>query len=603
VKRITFFVFIVLISGGKIYSQLYNNKWLTGYDDIRYINFDVDPPSAELQYTHGSIGGFTDTFVAFASKTNICDLQGDMMLVANGNGIGNIDGLYIENGRHFYDSIAETNAPYGDFVFQQCLLIPKKDNEYYYINSSLTDSTYIQEALGFPDPSYSRFPNRINIFYSLVDMDKNGGRGKVTSKKNVLFHDSRICDGLLTAVRHANGKDWWVVFAHMDTARLYTYLFTPDGVEGPLIQNIGLPMKRVYGIGTAVFSPNGKMLAIGTANTIISLLDFDRCTGIYSNPKILNYDSSRSAFGLPFGGVTGLSFSSNNKYLYISGGMYNNAVGQYALDSTDISASFKLVFLKNDSLDPSDMSISYMALAPDNRIYISNFGGGNPYLHCITHPEEGDTACGFRSNYLRTTDLGASYCPTNLANYTAMASPVYTLDAGNDTTICSSDTLVLGIEPFKYLKETGVLDSLLHIAWSSSSMMVQLDTTNKYHPVFKTKKSGNYQLYLSLHDTISTHTCNDRIDTINIKVINCDTSTEQPIFLIPTIWSRSNEYYTISALPSNSSFEVYNTIGQLIYNNKNYNNNWNTNQVSSGIYVYRLSLQNGKLYNGKIFVY
>ena len=587
----------------KSYSQLYDSKWLAGYNDVRYIDFNMDTTQVTMIYRVSSLGGLSDSFISHYSKSNICNPEGKMLILANGNGIANSTGLYIENGQHFYDSIAETYAPFGDLVYQQCLLLPKQDNQYYYINSSLTDSTYIQAALGYPDPSYVRFPNRLNIYYSVVDMDKNNGLGKVISKKNELFHDSRISDGLLTAVRHANGIDWWVVFAHMDTARLYTFLFTPDGVEGPLIQDIGQPMKRNYGEGTAVFSPDGTMLAIATPYTTISLLNFDRCTGHYSNHRTIISDTIGGAFSVPAASLMGLSFSANNKYLYMSGGMYFKAIAQYCIDSSDISSSFKLIFRKNDSIDPPDMSIFNMALATDNNIYISNIGGSNKYYHAITRPDEGDTACQFRTNYLQTSEYGADYCPTNMANYRAKASPIYTLDGGIDTTICSGDTLVLGIEPFKYLRETGVLDSLLHIAWSSSSMMVQFDTTNKYHPVFKTKKSGNYQLYLSLHDTISTHTCNDRIDTINIKVINCDTSTEQPIFLIPTIWSRSNEYYTISALPSNSSFEVYNTIGQLIYNNKNYNNNWNTNQVSNGIYIYHLSLQIGKVYNGKIFVH
>jgi hypothetical protein len=602
-ERIIIFFIIIFIAGSKSYSQLYDNKWLTGYDDIRYIEFDAEPPSTELQYTHASISSFADTFVAIFSKTNICDPLGEMLIVANGNGIGNNGGLYIENGQHFYDSIAETYAPIGDLVYQQCLLIPKKDNQYYYINSSLTDSTYIEALSGHPDSSYIRFPNRLNIYYSVVDMDKNGGLGKVISKKNELFHDSRIGDGLLTAVRHANGRDWWVVFTHIDTARLYTFLFTPEGVRGPLVQDIGLPMKRVYGTGTAVFSPDGNMLAIGTPNTNIALLDFDRCTGRYANSRILNYNQSSGTFGLPFGGVSGLAFSANNKYLYISGGMRNNVVGQYDVDSSDISASLRIIFQKNDSIDPVDMSIFYMALAPDNKIYISNLGGSNPYLHCIRKPNEYDTACRFRTNYLQTTDYGASYCPTNMANYRAKAIPVYTIDAGHDTAICSGDSVQLGIEPFKYLNETGVLDSLLHIVWSTNNEMIQLDTSNKYHPIFKTKKAGNYQIFLNLHDTISIHTCNDRIDTINISVINCDTSTEHPVFLIPTIWDRTDGDYTISALPPNSTFEVFNTIGQVIYNNKNYSNNWNTNQVSEAIYIYRLQLTNGKQYKGKIFVY
>jgi WD40 repeat protein len=602
-QRIILFFIIIFMAGSKSYSQLYDNKWLTGYDDIRYIEFVSEPPLTELQYTHTTLTSYVDTFVSVSSKSNICSPLGEMLIVANGNGIANNSGLYIESGQHFYDSIAETYAPIGDLVYQQCLLIPKKDNQYYYINSSLTDSTYIQALSSHPDSSYIRFPNRLNIYYSVVDMDKNGGLGKVTSKKNELFHDSRIADGLLTAVRHANGRDWWVVFAHMDTAKLYTFLFTPEGVKGPLVQDIGLPMKRVYGIGTAVFSPDGDMLAIGTANTKIALLDFDRCTGRYANSRILNYNQSRGTFGLPFGGVSGLAFSSNNQYLYVSGGLHNNVVGQYDLDSSDISASLRIIFQKNDSIDPVEMSIFYMALAPDNKIYISNLGGSNPYLHCITKPNEYDTACRFRTNYLQTTDYGASYCPTNMANYRAKAIPVYTIDAGHDTAICSGDSVQLGIEPFKYLNETGVLDSLLHIVWSTNNEMIQLDTSNKYHPIFKTTKAGKYQVYLSLHDTISKHTCNDRIDTINISVINCDTTIEQPTFVIPTLWNRADGNYTISALPPNSTFEVFNTIGQVIYNNKNYSNNWNTNQVSEAIYIYRLQLTNGKQYKGKIFVY
>jgi len=52
-----------------------------------------------------------------------------------------------------------------------------------------------------------------------------------------------------------------------------------------------------------------------------------------------------------------------------------------------------------------------------------------------------------------------------------------------------------------------------------------------------------------------------------------------------------------------SKFEVYNSMGQMIFATDNYTNNWNTNRVSDGMYIYRLKLKDGKELKGKIFVY
>ena len=601
-KRILISIILVLITGYNLYAQLYDKLWLTGYDDVRYINFDNDTCSADLHYIVASLNGHEDTFVSYVSKSNICDYNGEMKILANGNSLGNDAGFFIENGKQFYDSIHADQEPFGSLAYQRCLLLPKKNHEYYYINSSLTDSTFIQAWSSHPDSSYIRFPNRLNIYYSVIDMAENDGLGKVISKKNSLFHDSRINDGLLTAVRHANGRDWWVVFAHIDTARLYTFLFTPNGVEGPLIQNIGLPMGRFGGHGTASFSPDGKMLAYGTPYTAISLLDFDRCTGIYSNHRILRSDSINDAFGVPSPNLFGLAFSANNKYLYMGGGYGFRSVAQYALDSADISASFRLIFQQNDSTDPMDMSISAMALAPDNKIYISNYGGSNRYLHCITEPDVADTFSNFRTNYLQVTDYGGSICPTNMPNYRAKASPVYTLEAGHDTALCIGDSIALGFEPFKYLKESGVLDSSMYVQWSISSPALHLEINNKYHPLCYSNVAGNFKVYLSLHDTISVQTCNDRIDTLNISFIKCDTILPSSFF-IPSLWHQSDGVYPIAALPNNSSFEVFNCIGQVIYSSKNYTNNWDTNQVSAAMYIYRLRLLDGKEFKGKVFIF
>ena len=164
-------------------------------------------------------------------------------------------------------------------------------------------------------------------------------------------------------------------------------------------------------------------------------------------------------------------------------------------------------------------------------------------------------------------------------------------------------SISLGYTPIYDLPLTGILNAKMHIEWSASSPYVVFNDVNTPYPVVTASKRGEYQVYLSLHDTISTLTCTDRIDTINISFIYCDTGTVSPPFLIPTIWSKANGVYTIPSLPSNSNFTIYNLVGQLIFSNKNYKNNWDTQQLSNGIYLYNLKLLDGKEYKGKIFLY
>ena len=48
------------------------------------------------------------------------------------------------------------------------------------------------------------------LYYSVVDMNLNGGLGAVT-QKNIRLQPFKIDDGL-TAIKHGNGRDWWLFF-------------------------------------------------------------------------------------------------------------------------------------------------------------------------------------------------------------------------------------------------------------------------------------------------------------------------------------------------------------------------------------------------------
>ena len=68
------------------------------------------------------------------------------------------------------------------------------------------------------------------VLYVFIDLSYNGGLGKVI-QKNVQLQNFPVNDGL-AAVKHGNGRDWWVVHRKWETATLfdefYFYLVSPD---------------------------------------------------------------------------------------------------------------------------------------------------------------------------------------------------------------------------------------------------------------------------------------------------------------------------------------------------------------------------------------
>ncbi|MBK7969786.1 MAG: hypothetical protein IPK08_13060 [Bacteroidetes bacterium] len=73
------------------------------------------------------------------------------------------------------------------------------------------------------------------FWYSVVDMSQNGGLGAVV-QKNVQLTTYQASD-CVAAVKHGNGRDWWVFFRRFDTVNdeYYRYLVSPTGISGPFI--------------------------------------------------------------------------------------------------------------------------------------------------------------------------------------------------------------------------------------------------------------------------------------------------------------------------------------------------------------------------------
>jgi len=246
-------------------------------------------------------------------------------------------------------------------------------------------------------------------------MDANNGKGSVMSKKNVLYNDT-ICDGHLTAVRHGNGRDWWVVNNGFQNNVLHKYLVTPDTILGPFFQAIGTPRLEPDAVGMACFSKDGSKFAIGTANSLINVFDFDRCTGIFSNPKTFQ-SITEKPWNNPYSnnsGCNGLSFSPNNRFLYVNS-IYT--IHQYDIEANDIKASGKLLAKYDSTFNQTSLPFEAQYLAPNQKIIVGNWDGSNANLHIIHSPDTVAPFCNFERDgiYVPYT-LGASSLP-NMPNY------------------------------------------------------------------------------------------------------------------------------------------------------------------------------------------
>ncbi|MBK8845438.1 MAG: hypothetical protein IPO27_02325 [Bacteroidetes bacterium] len=139
----------------------------------------------------------------------------------------------------------------------------------------------------------------------MVDMDGNGGLGDVVTCRKDIVYDT--LGGYLTGVKHANGRDWWIVCNESFTNKYYKILVTPDTMMVSE-QQIGPVFDTTSWSGQSNFSNDGNWYARADATTGVVVMQFDRCTGMFSNPI---HDTMLT---MQFGGV---GFSSNNKFMYV----------------------------------------------------------------------------------------------------------------------------------------------------------------------------------------------------------------------------------------------------------------------------------------------
>ncbi|MBL7982592.1 MAG: T9SS type A sorting domain-containing protein [Flavobacteriales bacterium] len=260
------------------------------------------------------------------------------------------------------------------------------------------------------------------LYYTIIDKDLNGGLAGVVSKNNVILEEPLLAGGL-SAVRHANGRDWWILTHGIDNDEFISFILTPFGFEGPFYQSIGTT--QVGGVPRASFSPNGDKLAYTGYQTGLDVYDFDRCTGILSNWR--HADILDNAF------TRSVQVSSDGSLIYVSSvdTVYQYPLTGGLLGAPNVVATHDGFFDQNPALRTL---FANMCLAPDGKIYIST-GNGTRYMHVIHAPDLPGLACDLvqHEHYRQTwTANSIPYRP----NY--LLGPI-------DGTVCDSLGITVGV--------------------------------------------------------------------------------------------------------------------------------------------------------------
>lgn len=364
-----YYLFIILfLESCKLNGQIisYDYSWPFGSGS------GVGLKSCNLNFASGTpVVDTVDRIMAlFATVSSISDENGAIKFCSNGCFILNDSNDTLQNGSGLNPNNCTSLFCQGGLPSIDASLI-------------LPDPANTQRFYLFHSPCFQTNANLLEgLYYSIIDLSLDSGRGGCANK-NTMINPNYILNGFMTATKHGNGRDWWIICHELNTDLFYEYLLTPNGVQGPFNQHCGWIFDNP-GYGNLRFSNDGSKLICGSQFSKIRLFDFDRCSGIIQANVELN-----SIYSNDWASV---ATSADSHYLYSVGLEH---IIQYDLTSLNIDSTAIVVatydgFIASDSVHHTYFGVPQLAV--DGKIYIPVWGGSH-YIHIIDHPEQQGVSC------------------------------------------------------------------------------------------------------------------------------------------------------------------------------------------------------------------
>ena len=284
-KRLPLLLFLIVSSTLFINAQQ-NNIWYLG----RQAGLDFNLTGSQTV----PVALQNSAMITDEGCSTISDATGSLLFYTNGVTVYNKAHSIMVNG----DALAgHPSACQSGLIVQQ----PGSDNLFYIFTT---------------DGIEGNFTKGYN--YSIVDMNMQGGNGEVIVKNQLLWQS---CTERVTAVRHSNGVDVWLITNDNNSNIFRSWLITCSGLQPTAVVStagIILNYSVLTNTGYMKVSPDGKQLCqthfpleevIGGVSNFIQLFDFDNTTGQISNGKSVTTPNSL---------YIGCEYSPDSRFLYIT---------------------------------------------------------------------------------------------------------------------------------------------------------------------------------------------------------------------------------------------------------------------------------------------
>lgn len=393
---IYFFVFGFFILTDCIFGQSTSDHiWIGGYQknfdgqgghNMHIMDFSND--TLNTGYINGPMG-------ILDNNASICNHEGSLLFYTNGRAVMNAHHEIIENGRDINDGDWARRYwpdPTRGFPGSQDIIIlpdPKLNGSYYMLHKLPI----------YNPPAKDSF----EIRYSYIKHNENFSESEINIKNEKVYYKNDLLFSYLTAIRHTNQRDWWILQPLLGT-NILTFLLDENGFDIYFLQDSKhiFTKEKSSSSGTAKFSPDGRKYAIYNETDNLLLYDFDRSTGLLTfKERIIPVDTSGQGI------FCSVEWSPNSRYIYTA---TQNWLHQIDTQEPDPDKRIVLIDTYNGTLDPFTTTFFLMAQGPDCKIYMSP-ANGSYSLHVINKPDEAGKASDFVQNGIKLPNSNGGSLP------------------------------------------------------------------------------------------------------------------------------------------------------------------------------------------------
>jgi hypothetical protein len=486
-KRNYLFLYFLLVTLA-LKSQKENSKWYFGYHCA--LDFSASGPTVLP----------TSSIYAAEGSASIADSSGNLLFYTSGDTVWNSLHNVMANGDLL---LGKKYASQPAIIVQQ----PGSASNYYVFTLD-----HLADTNGFR--------------YSVVDMSLAAGLGSVTAK-NVMIYRPAV--EKLTAVKHANGQDMWIVTHEFNTNNFRSYLLTAAGLNTvPVITSLGpIHGPSIHGsVGCMKASVNGRKIGLALSNILntIELYDFNNATGVLSNQLGLGVTAA----------FYGCEFSPDGTKFY---GSALNKLYQWNL----CAGSNALIVASQYSVAATPYQ---MEMAADGKIYVAT---NTATIGIINNPNAGGAGCNYNNSGL-VLSANSSYGMPNMVSY-FYKNKLNPIGYTKDPNVCGKITFTSPC--MSQATHTSVL-------WNFGDAGSASNTSNLISPVHIYPTSGTYTVKLTMNASFGTDSA-IKVISLQIPTVNIVSSFQvicpgQPVSLTATgannyIWSTGSNSPSIIVAP------------------------------------------------------